>query len=154
MQLEACYKTSFIGINRHSFTTDEWMLRFVCESESSKVCSAAQGAYMLAGEFGTNLNQMKSLKALVPNKQDESSRLQNRKGSNKLRSGGARSYCMCNIFFKVKMLMLANQCLRCSGLKTEAEGLILAVQDRSLFTGNYQADILKKKTLAQVPQHI
>jgi len=39
-----------------------------------------------------------------------------------------------------------HQWLRCAGLKAETEGFIMAAQDQSLYTRNYQANIIKNGT--------
>ena len=39
-----------------------------------------------------------------------------------------------------------HQLLRCAGLKAETKGFIMAAQDQSLFTRNYQANMIKNGT--------
>ncbi|XP_063585774.1 uncharacterized protein LOC134763144 [Penaeus indicus] len=148
INLETAYKTSTIGMATYLSVSKDWMIKLVHQHEQSKkLFSINKEACKYEREFELEDNVARN-DELPATKQAKSSKSSAK--SCALRQTAERwnqkslhgKYPLCCQQADVDQTA-THQWLRSSGLKAETEGSILAAQDQSLFTRNYQANILK-----------
>ena len=146
MQLEINFKSTTIGLHKYLATTDDWMLQLVLSYETKK---KAHSISKQSEKFSQELNlqeqtietntctsQAKEIKVRA---KKESIKQLNQTWVNKPLHG---RYPQRSRQADVDQNN-THQWLRSVGLKAETEGFIMAAQDQSLFTRNYQARIIK-----------
>ena len=149
LQLELMYKTTPIGLQPHLDSTQDWMLQLVNRHEKTKkVHSVSCQSRKFESELqlspiDTNETQPTKLAKLV--KQEAK-----RKGLVAIKSKWEQKplhgqYALRSKDADIDQLN-THQWLRCAELKAETEGFIMAPKDQSLFTRNYQSNIIRNGT--------
>lgn len=147
MQLELSFKTTTIAMKNYLEFTNDWMMQLVLQHENSK---KLHSVFKEAKKFENELNiqpivEDDNLHATkVAKKAKESAK---RNGQNKLAERYSQKALHGQYVSRYQSAdvdqQATHQWLRGAGLKAETEGFITAAQDQSLFTRNYQANVLK-----------
>ena len=141
IQLELSYKTSTIGLDKYLKKTNDWMLKLVSQHENSKKSHSITKESKIYPEIKFVLD----CDLPTPNKNTykarEMSKIKGLKQSKPLH--GQYAARLQNTEVDVEATL---QWLSSSELKAETEGFIFAAQDQSLFTRNYQANIIRNET--------
>ena len=149
-QLELSYKKSTFGLFRYLNSSDDWTLQLALKHEKEKDShSVVKEARELAYEIDLDL------------KTEFDREMKNTENARKLkRIAKAKGKKAIDTASKSKPLLGqyprrnqkadvdlhgTHQSLRSVGLKAETEGFIIAAQDQSLFTRNFQANVLHNK---------
>ena len=146
IQLELSLKTTTIGLQKYLETSKDWMLQLVniheqgkkmhsIKKESNKFASELNIEATINEELPCTL-QAKNLKKKA--KQEGLKKIQEKWESKPLHGQYPKRSQQADVD-KDK----THQWLRGTGLKAETEGFIMAAQDQSLFTRNYQSKIAK-----------
>ena len=146
-QLELSYKTSTIGLLGYLNLSDDWMLQLALKHEKEKVHSVVKEAREFEREIDLDLEtefdgEMKNT---------ENARKFKRIGKEKRRKAidTARKPKPLHGQYPLRSqkadvdLHDTHRWLRSAGLRAETEGFFVAAQDQSLFTRNFQANILR-----------
>ena len=146
IQLELSLKTATIGLQRYLETTKDWMLQLVNTHEETKRMHSVKKE---SSKFAVELNIETSMDVDLP------SSIQAKNLKKKAKQEGLKKILET---WKGKPLHgqypkrsqqadvdqeKTHQWLRATGLKAETEGFIIAAQDQSLPTRNYQSKIVK-----------
>ena len=146
IQLELCYETITIGLQTYLDSAQDWMLQLVNRHEKTKKvhsvsCQSKQFKTELEpAPIGSNETQpAKRAKVIKREAKMEGLDAIESKWEQKPLHG---QYALRS---KDAAIDRANthQWLRCSGLKAETEGFVMAAQDQSLYTRNYQGNMIK-----------
>jgi len=139
IQLELSYKTSTIGLCKYLESTQDWMLKLVnLHEQNKKLHSVTKESHKFSRELDLDLQNDEAVIPTVVAK----------KTKQKAKELGLKHIAK---RWEEKPLhgknadvdeLATHQWLRNSGLKEETEGFILAAQDQSLFTRNYQANVI------------
>ena len=149
IQLELSLKTTTIGIQKYLETTKDWMLQLVHIHEQSKKFHSIKKE---STKFAKELNIETTIGAELPCTL-QAKNLKKRakqKGLKKIKERWEGKplhgqYPKCSKQADVDQEK-THHWLRGMGLKAETEGFIMAAQDQSLFTRNYQSKIVKNGT--------
>ena len=146
IQLELCLKTTTIGMQKYLETTKDWMLQLVHNHEQRKKLKSIKKK---STEFATELNietavdtelsctlQAKNLKRRA--KKEGLKKIKERWEGKPLHDQYPKRSKQADVDQEK-----TQQWLRGMGLKSETEGFIMAAQDQSLSTRNYQSKIVK-----------
>ena len=146
IQLELTFKTTTIGLHKYLSTTKDWILQLVLNHDGKK---KAHSITKQSQKFRQELNVETTTNEANP------STVQAKEIKKKAKAEGVKmikktwenkplhgKYPMRSQQADVDQLN-THQWLRSVGLKAETEGFIMAAQDQSLFTRNYQARIIK-----------
>ena len=149
IQLELSLKTTTIGIQKHLETTKDWMLQLVnIHEQSKKLHSIKKESTKFAAELNIEITigselpctlQAKNLKKR--GKQEGLKKIKERWEGKPLHGQYPKRSKQAGVDQEK-----THQWLRGMGLKAETEGFIMAAQDQSLFTRNYQSKIVKNGT--------
>ena len=149
IQLELSYKTATIALQKYISSSKDWMLNLVNEHEKSK------RAHSVSKESAKFIKQFNMQHLVNNDAQDLPPTVQAKKIRQTAKKEGQKQL---NEKWEDKPLhgqyplrskqadvdkKHTHQWLRSSGLKAESEGLILAAQDQSLMTRNFEANVLK-----------
>ena len=149
IQLELTYKTTTIGLKKYLETNDDWMIQLVRKHEQAK---RAHSVTKEANKFNTELNiDCTTNEQLIATKQAKSLKVTAKKESlKKLKENWENKPLHGQYPLRTQAPDVdknkTHQWLRSAGLKAETEGFIMAAQDQSLYTRNYQAKIIKNGT--------
>jgi len=148
IQLEMSFKTTTIAMTTYLNSTTDWMLQLVLHHEGTKkLHSITKETANFKHEFNfqyenANYNDQPLLKQAKLVKQAAK-----KCGIEKLTEKWSQKPLHGKFNLRSQQAdvdqIATHQWLRSSGLKAETEGFILAAQDQSLFTRNYQANIIK-----------
>ena len=148
MELEISYKTTTIGTQKYLRISNDWMIQLVRQHDENKILhSIVKEARRFKREFELQ-NENTVNEDLPATKQAKHLKLCAKKCATKQLSD---SWSQKPLHGKYPIRCqqadvdqtATHQWLRNLGLKAETEGFILAAQDQSLFTRNYQANILR-----------
>ena len=151
IQLELAFKTAVIGMKEYLDHTDDWMMQLVFNHESRKnLHSIVKNGRKFATELGVNTEQeinedlplTENVRRLKRKAKINGTELLDATWKSKPLHGQFASRCNKADVDKID----THQWLRSAGLKAETEGFIMAAQDQSLFTRNYQANIIHDGT--------
>ena len=147
LQLELSYKTTTIGLKRYLENTVDWTLKLVHQHESNKkLYSVVKEGTKFSTELKTQ--DMDDMRDKTPSQQAKVLKTKAKEeGIRQLTTTWEEKRLHGKYPERIKEADVdqdkTHQWLRSSGLKGETEGLIVAAQDQSLFTRNYQANIVK-----------
>ena len=146
IQLELTYKTTTIKLEKYLDSSKDWMLQLVKQHENSKKAhSVIKKSEKYKRDLGVEINTdeklscTKQAKILKKAAKKEGLKKIKENWENKPLHG---QYPTRTNSADVDLLN-THQWLRGAGLKAETEGFIIAAQDQSLFTRNFQAEILR-----------
>lgn len=148
IQLELSYKTTTIGLLTYMETTNDWMIKLVKQHENRKKkysiikegSKYKQHLHLVDSVVNQNRSQEPTIAAKDMKKKAKDKALEQMKQrwQDKPLHGQYPERANKPNVDKVN----THRWLRASGLKSETEGFILAAQDQSLFTRNFQANII------------
>ena len=146
-QLELSYKTSTIGLYRYLNLTDDWMVRMVLDhSRDSKLYSVVKQAKKFARELDLDLEIEFEGQLKVTENAKKLKKIAKENGKKDLdrtwRSKPLHGQYALRTQKADVDLSATHQWLRSAGLKAETEGFLMAAQDQTLFTRNYQANVI------------
>ena len=153
MQLELCYKTSTIGLYHYLTKTKDWMLKLTIQRQhesSKKSHSVVKESMKFKREFDIEFgyDQLELIEIARKVKKDAKleglKQLQERWHNKPFHGQFAAKVNNPDVDKKATYHWLIS-----SRLKSEPEGFIIAAQDQSLFTKNYQANIMHNGTEAK-----
>ena len=146
-QLELSYKTATIGLYRYLHLSSDWMMKMVLNhTRDRKLYSVVKEAKKFARELDIDLEEERegemkateSAKKLKKVAKDNGKKNLDKTWRSKPLHG---QYALRTQNADVD-LTATHQWLRSAGLKAETEGFIMAAQDQTLFTRNYQANVI------------
>lgn len=147
IQLQLSYKTTTIGMNHYLEFTNDWMMQLVRRHEhNKKLHSISKEALKFENELNvTPINEVEGLTPTMVAKKVKQTAKKN--GQAQLADTWSQKSLHGQYVLRCQNADVdqnaTHQWLRSAGLKAETEGFIIAAQDQSLFTRNYQANILK-----------
>ena len=144
-QLALLFKTTTIGLETYLQNTSDWMLRIVQKYDSNnKLHSTIKESELYRRELGTEIepsnNQPTEAAKMVKH---EAKRAAMKELKERWQEKPLHGQYPLRISEADVDEQGTHQWLRSSGLKGETEGFIMAAQDQSLNTRNYQANIIK-----------
>ena len=148
IDLVTSYKTTTIGVQKYLTVGNDWMIQLVGQhEENKKLHSIVKEARRFKREFELE-NENNVNEDLPTTKQAKHLKQCVKKcATNQLSESWSQKPLHGKYLLQCRQADVdqtaTHQWLRRSGLKAETEGLILAAQDQSLFTRNYQANILR-----------
>ena len=147
VQLEMSYKTTTIGMKHYLEFSNDWMLQLVLQHENTKkLHSIFKEAAKYENELQAQpiVEEQELYATEVAKKAKENAK---KKGQKQLADKWSQKALHGQYVLRSQNADVdqeaTHQWLRSAGLKAETEGFITAAQDQTLFTRNYQANILK-----------
>jgi len=145
IQLELSYKTSTIGLCKYLESTQDWMLKLVnLHEQNKKLHSVTKESHKFSRELDLDLqNDEEVIPTIIAKKTKQKAK---ELGLKQIAKRWEEKPLHGKFVTRSKNAdvdeLATHQWLRNSGLKEETEGFILAAQDQSLFTRNYQANVI------------
>ena len=150
LQLELCYKTITIRLQTYLDSAQDWMLKLFSRQEKTrKVHSVSCQSKKFKTELELapiEVNETQPTKRAKIMKQEAKRKVLDATKSKWEQKPLHGQYALRSKDADIDRANI-HQWLRCSGLKaTDTEGFIMAAQDQSLYTRNYQANMIKNGT--------
>ena len=148
LQVEQAYKVATIGMSKYLECSNDWMLELVYRHEDSKSShSIIKEANKYARQWEIN-SEHDNIEGQPATKIAKSIKGKAKiAGRGRLEQTWSQKSLHGQYYHRSHQadvdVEATHQWLRGSGLKAETEGFIIAAQDQSLFTRNYQANIVK-----------
>ena len=150
-QLELSYKSSMIGLFRYLNLSDDWMLQLALKHEKEKGShSVVKEAKKFVSEIDLDLETGFDGEMKNTENAQKLKRIAKEKGKKAIDTAWKSKPLHSQYPLRSQKadvdLHDTHQWLRSAGLKVDTEGFIVAAQDQSHFTRNFQANILHDGT--------